>query len=173
MRKKSIEALEKAAGDIAFYNEATYGGCTQAVLGAIKEVTGDIISDDVYKAATGLAGGIGNSGNTCGAITGGVMAMGMFCGREFTNKEDPQEIQQQTHRMAQELINRFQQEYGGVTCREIQTRIMGRSFNFWDEQDREAFHKAGGHEDKCPSVCRKSAQWVVDILNKNGHLKNE
>ena len=90
-------------------------------MGAIKEATGDIIGDDVYKAATGLAGGIGNSGNTCGAITGGVMAMGMFYGREFTNKEDPEEIQRQTHRMAQALVNRFQQEYGGVTCREIQT----------------------------------------------------
>jgi len=173
MEMKNIEALKREAGDTAFYNEATYGGCAQAVLGAIKKVTGNKISDDVFKAATGLAGGIGNSGNTCGAITGGVMAMGIFRGREYSNMEDPEKIQIDTHRMVIELINRFMEEYGGVTCKEIQTKIMGRSFNFWSEQDMEDFLKMGGHGDRCPSVCCKSAQWVVDILQKNGYLDLE
>lgn len=168
---EKIEALMKQAGDIAFQNEANYGGCAQAVLGAIKKVTGDVISDDVYKAATGLAGGIGNSGHTCGTITGGVMAMGIFRGREYNNMEDPEQIQWDTYNMALELVNRFKEEYGDVTCKGTQTKIMGRSFNFCNEQDAAAFINMGGHSEKCPSVCRKSAQWVIEILYKNGYLK--
>ena len=80
-----VERVEK----LATKYEREFGGCSQCVVGALKEVIGGI-SDDVFKSATGLAGGIGVTGsNACGALTGGVMVLSMYKGREFLNFADP------------------------------------------------------------------------------------
>ena len=67
--------LREKADTLAYKYEKKYGGCPQCVLAAVKETVGGI-SDDVFKAATGLAGGVAVVGaGTCGALSGGVMAL--------------------------------------------------------------------------------------------------
>ena|SRR5665648_20801 len=149
---------------LAIKNEREYGGCSQCVVAAFKEST-DRISDDVFKAATGLAGGIGITGKTCcGAITGGIMVLSTYLGREYNNFKDPNKIRFETFKMSKELVNRFEAEYGTVVCDEIKKKIMGRTFNLWDEKEYEEFLAAGGHDDKCPLVCGNAAKWVAEIL---------
>ena len=46
----------------------------------------------------------------------------------------------------------FVDEFGSPICADVQTRIMGRSFDPWDPKDYEAFLAAGGHDDKCTNV---------------------
>jgi len=41
--------------------ERKFGGCSQCVVGAIRDVAGGV-DDSVFKAATGLAGGVGAFG---------------------------------------------------------------------------------------------------------------
>ena len=68
MRKIEKLLIEKI-GDAAFENEKKYAGCTQAVVGAFRELLGDqVVSEDVFKAGSGMCGGVVNSGNVCGAI---------------------------------------------------------------------------------------------------------
>jgi hypothetical protein len=62
------------------------------------------------------------------------------------------------------LHDKFINEYGSILCKDIQKKIMGRSFNLWDPKDYEEFEKAGGHTDKCPDVVGKAAEWTVEIL---------
>ncbi len=54
--------MEKAerAYELGFKYEANYGGCAQAALAAIFDVVG-VEAEDVFRSATGLAGGIGLS----------------------------------------------------------------------------------------------------------------
>src|SRR5665647_2007318 len=74
--------IEKARKK-AFDNERNFGGCSQCVVGALKDTLG-VVSNDVFKAATGLGGGIGLTGRSCcGALTGGVMVIGTFLGRKY------------------------------------------------------------------------------------------
>ncbi|MDD2573530.1 MAG: C-GCAxxG-C-C family protein [Bacillota bacterium] len=157
------EELLKEVEQLAYQYERDYGGCSQCVVGAIKKSLG-LISDDVFKAATGLAGGVGLTGNTCGALTGGVMVLGMLLGREYDNFADPERIRFRTFELAKKLIERFEQEYGTASCYGIQRKIMGRSYNLWDQAEYAEFLAAGGHEDKCPAVCGKAAKWVAEIL---------
>jgi hypothetical protein len=49
---------------------------------------------------------------------------------------------------------------------------MGRYFNSWDDKDKE-FLAAGGHEDKCPSVCANTVKWIAEILADEGLLKGD
>ena len=163
------QELIKKAADIALENERVYGGCAQCVLSGVKETFGNI-SDDVFKAATGLAGGIGRSGAACGALTGGTIAISMFCGREYHNFADPDKVRHKTFAMCLELAERFKKAYGSVNCWEIHDRLMGRHFNIADPKEYEEFLAAGGHDDKCPVVCADSVKWVLEILDKEGLL---
>jgi len=154
------------AEELAAKYEREYGGCSQCVVGALKEVIGGI-GDEAFKAATGLAGGIGVTGeNACGSLTGGVMVLSLYLGREYQNFADPQKIRWQTFRLAKKLQEKFQEEYGSGICKDIQKKLMGRSFNLWDAKDYNEFLAAGGHDDKCPSVCGKAARWVIEILRE-------
>lgn len=161
------EKILSEVGDLAYQYEQVYGGCAQCVIASVKSVLGGI-SEDVFKAATGLAGGMGLTGNNCGAFTGGVLVLSTFKGRTLDNFADPEKVGRETYRMVRKLIDRFNKEYGSINCRNIQERIMGRSYNLCDKNDFKEFLAAGGHDDKCPSVCRNSAVWAVEILMEEG-----
>ena len=143
--------------------ERRFGGCSQCVVGAIRDAVGGV-DDSVFKAATGLAGGAGLSGATCGALTGSVLVIGSFLGREYDNFPDPERIRFRTFELARRLVEHFEKEYGSTMCAQIQERLMGRSFRLYDEDDHKAFIEAGGHDDKCPVVAGKAARWVAEIL---------
>lgn len=66
--------------------------------------------------------------------------------------------------LAKKFFDRFIQEYNSTRCKDIQTKIMGRSFNLWDEEERISFENAGGHKDKCPVVVGKACAWIAEII---------
>jgi len=161
---KSNEELLKKAYDLGFKYEQEYGGCCQCAILAIQEAMG-IENDDVFKAGTGLVGGIGATGaGSCGALIGGAMAISSRIGRERKNFRDPERISWQTYELAKKLHEKFVAEYGSGNCFDVQKKIFGRSFNLWDTDDQKAFEKAGGHVDKCPSVVGNASRWAVELL---------
>jgi C_GCAxxG_C_C family probable redox protein len=71
--------------------------------------------DFVSKGGASLfAGGIGGSGSVCGAVIGGVMAIGLKKGRSATTEEALG-----TLRVAGEFRRRFEAETGTILCREL------------------------------------------------------
>ncbi len=63
---------------------------------------------DLVRAVHALAGGIGFTGETCGALTGGACMLGLYAGKgEPTHEEDPRLMF-----MLQDLVKWFKQEYG-------------------------------------------------------------
>ncbi len=58
--------------------------CAETVLGAVAAATG--LAVPPLRIATGFGGGVGRTGDVCGAVTGAVMAMGWARGRN--NPED-------------------------------------------------------------------------------------
>ncbi|HHT02145.1 MAG TPA: C_GCAxxG_C_C family protein [Firmicutes bacterium] len=162
-REKILAEVEKRAYDY----EATYGGCSQCVLAAIKEVVG-LVDDNVFKAATGLTGGIGLSGSACGALTGAVLALSMARGRTYDNFADPDRTRFESFKLARKLADRYREEFGSLICKDVQTKLMGRSFDLFDPDDYKAFLAAGGHDDKCTAVAGKTARMAVELLMEEG-----
>jgi C_GCAxxG_C_C family probable redox protein len=68
----------------------------------------------IPKIASGFAGGIGNSGSVCGAVVGGVMAIGLKLGRA-----DTMEGMLQNLGVSREFRRRFEAEMGNIGCREL------------------------------------------------------
>ncbi|MEM2106277.1 MAG: C-GCAxxG-C-C family protein [Candidatus Bathyarchaeia archaeon] len=155
------EEAMRQAYELGFNFERSYGSCPQCVFAAVSEVM-KIGDPKIFKAIDPLAGGYARCGDgTCGALSGGAAAIGSKYGREEFN--DPGE-REKCMVLTMKLHDKFVSEYGSILCKDIQKKIMGRSFNLWDPKDREAFEKAGGHTDKCPDVVGKAAKWTVEIL---------
>ena len=76
----------------------------------------------------------------------------------------PEKIRWKTYELVKNLYDRFVEEYGSANCSDIQKKLFGRNFNFWNPGDFEEFDKAGGHTDKCPSVVGNAARWTVELL---------
>lgn len=87
--------------------------CSEAIVKAIKDEFALPLPDSVIAMASGFPVGIGGSGCTCGAIAGGVMAIGMVFGR--TQAGSPQV--QQAMQLAKELHDKFQQRHTCLCCR--------------------------------------------------------
>ena len=164
MNPSQKEALLEKAYQLGSECAKTYKGCSQCVVAAVQDTLG-IRDDAVFKAATGMAGGIGLSGiGPCGAISGGVMVLSQLVGRERSNMEDPQNIRSRSYDLAKELVDRYLETFGAVACRDVQIKKFGRSFYLRDPQEKEKFQEAGGHGEKCPDVVGQAARMTVKII---------
>lgn len=70
---------------------------------------------DLVRAMGGLNGGIGNTGNVCGALTGGACFLSYYAGKGEADELEAPECQP----MIKELASWFQEytcEYGGPSC---------------------------------------------------------
>lgn len=164
---EEIENKIEEVGELAYEYEQEYGNCPQCVTAAFHDVFG-FPSENVVKAGSGLGGGVGLTGNTCGALIGAAMVVSFRKGRSYENLDD--DTPTLSFRMAKELCERFEEEYGSVNCYDIQEVIMGDSFNLWNEEEYRAFEEAGGHDNKCPSVAKNAAIWAAKILDRRSLL---
>lgn len=161
---ESYSDITKKAYEKGLSYEREYHGCCQCTIAAIQDTLG-VRSDDVFKAGTGLAGGIGaTSHGTCGALTGGAMMLSSKIGRDRKNFKDPERIRWKTYELAKKLHDKFVDEYGSGICGDIQRKLMGRSFNLLNPADFDEFCKAGGATDKCPFVVANASKWTVELL---------
>jgi C_GCAxxG_C_C family probable redox protein len=155
----SREKLLDRVAWAAYYNDRVYEGCTRSVLYAL-ETHLHLGDGQALKASTALAAGVARMGETCGAVTGGIMAIGLVLG-----KEDLSDIQayRDTMQASYEMYRRFKEEFKSTICFEIQRELLGRSFDFKRDDEAEEWYKAGGLE-KCPMVCAIAARIAADII---------
>lgn len=73
-----------------------------------------IENEIIPRIASGFGGGIGNTGDVCGAVVGGVMAIGLI-------KERAETLEGwfQMASVIQEFRRRFEAEMGTISCREL------------------------------------------------------
>lgn len=160
MTKEEKSALGEKVYQMAFDYELNYGCCPQCVLTTVKETVG-LVTDDVIKASHGLSGGGGLMGlGACGALTGGLIALSCKRGRDRDKFEKGRFIN--NFRVGQALVDRFNSEFGGVTCEHLQQKFTGRTYNMWDAGEYEAFDKARKHE--CARATGLVTKWVIELL---------
>lgn len=74
----NLENVRKTAED--YYRNGDFY-CSEAVVKTIIEYFELDVSDDAVKMASGFPVGMGGMGCTCGALTGGILAIGLIYGR--------------------------------------------------------------------------------------------
>lgn len=88
--------------------------CAQAVLGAFADAFG-MDFDDAMKAASSLGGGLGQSGEVCGAVLGMCMAIGIAKG--YT---DPTPAAKDAHtKRIKRAMDAFRETYSKTGCDDL------------------------------------------------------
>lgn len=89
--------------------------CSQAIVSTYGPGFG-LDRETALKASALFGGGIARSGETCGAVTGALMVIGLALGKP--NAEDKEAVKQ-ANRMANLFLERFRKRNFTVLCREL------------------------------------------------------
>lgn len=147
--------------ELALQNDMDYFGWTQAVLAALQEKL-NVGSQEVFKAGSALAGGVARQGETCGALTGAIMAIGSMIGRE--RLEDLEQYRKAME-PASRIYSLFKEKVGHTLCWEIHKIRYGKIYKLFIPEESEAFHNMGGHSRKgCPEVCGIAARIAANVI---------
>jgi C_GCAxxG_C_C family probable redox protein len=127
--------------------------CSQSVLHACHGRL-NLDSNIALKIACGFGGGMGRCQEVCGALTGGIMALGLRYGRG--EGDDPSRTQE-TYLKTQELIAAFKAKHGSLCCRDLLGGCDLRT-----EQGHKQFQSAGLKH----STCVPCVRTVGDLLDR-------
>ena len=127
--------------------------CAQAVLYAFCDEAG-LGEDLALTIPTGLGAGMGRKQEVCGAVTGGILVLGLRHGRGST---DDRSATEQTYLRTRELTDRFAAKHGSCLCRQL---LQG-----YDLAKQEGLQRAKA-DDIINKVCRPCVQTVVEILEQ-------
>lgn len=137
--------------DIATETFLSGYSCAQSVLYAFCDEFG-LHPDTALKIACGFGAGIARRQEICGAVTGGIMVLGLRHGR---GEEQDLTAMEDTYANVRELIRRFEDRHG--TCRCLQ--LLG-GCNVATEDGRESFDS----RDLINHICKPCVRTVVSIL---------
>jgi C_GCAxxG_C_C family probable redox protein len=161
MHMNKEEMLEAVYQKAKAY-ELQGGNCAQCSLAAIFEVLG-VDDENVIRAATGFADGVGLSGDGhCGALSGGTIAISYLFGRK---KEDLAKMGKQIKALllAKKFHKEFVEEFSTCRCHDIQIKQFGRFFNLYEMEDMKAAMAAGMAE-QCATLVGKAARMALNII---------
>lgn len=111
-----LEKIRKIAEDY-YRNGGFY--CSEAVVKTIIDEFQIDVSEDVIKMASGFPVGMGGMGCTCGALTGGVMAIGLVYGRSQGKDPKVNKAMELSAKLYQIFCERHK-----VSCCKVLTRGM-------------------------------------------------
>jgi len=141
-----------------------YGTCSQCVIAAVMEIK-DIDLSELLKSAHFLAGGGCLKGDgTCGALAAGELILGYYTGK--TRNEFEQGKFKERLLIGKQLVERFQQKYGGVSCNWFRQKFTGREFDMWQDDHADIYKKK--MKEPCAEITGTVAEWVMEILSELG-----
>jgi C_GCAxxG_C_C family probable redox protein len=116
-KEKLVHAAHNRARELF---DSKKHNCSESAFMALNEVLGGGLEPQTAAhIATGLGGGLGASGGTCGALTGCVLALGLLA------EEDPALPRKKIiYPMAAGLQESFRERFGSCCCRDL-TRDKG------------------------------------------------
>jgi len=125
-KRRLVMEIEELACD----NERRRKGCCRNVLTALQTNLG-LGDGDLFRAAVPLGGGIARSGGTCGALLGGLMAIGLaYCkDKQDLSERIPSPSYEEAMAQSIKLLDRFKDSFGSLDCRDIQKSTFGKYYD--------------------------------------------
>jgi len=128
--------------------------CSQAVLSAYAAEHG-LDKDTALKVSAGFGGGMGRMGQTCGAVTGAYMVIGLKHGAVAGQD---QEAKQKTCRLVREFTEKFTARNGSVVCRDLLGCDISTPEGF------EEMKRRGLHGTVCVKMVRDACELLDEML---------
>lgn len=130
--------------------------CSQAVFSTYGEKLG-LDRETAMKISTPFGGGIARMGETCGAVTGALMVIGLKHGNMSDwRTEDKQK--EKAYRLSMEFAEKFKSRNGSVRCKDI----LGADLS--TPEGRKAANDGKLFITTCPKFVRDAAEILEEIL---------
>jgi C_GCAxxG_C_C family probable redox protein len=102
--------------------------CSEAVLTVLNQgLKGGLAPEIAVRITSGLPEGFGGSGCTCGALSAGIIALGLFLGRDGPGILNNRMV----YTASRELHERFKTKFGSTCCRVLTKNIeLGTKHHF-------------------------------------------
>ena len=112
----------------------------------------DIRSEIIPRIATGFCSGVARTGGLCGAVSGGILAIGLALGRDTpTASVDP------CYQAVRAFLDRFSDQFQAITCLELTGVHLGTP-------EGQAGFREKGQGKNCVNYAGVAAGLVVEIL---------
>jgi len=134
----------KKAGSLARAYFLSGFNCAEAVTLSFSAID-NRNCDVLLPSLTGFGEGIGRRGCICGALAGGIVALGAVYGRKSL-----EESEKRSYRLTSQLYDQFVDKYGSSYCRII---------NKGDFESQE-------HRIRCSKIVESTVVMVMDIIKK-------
>ncbi len=133
--------------------------CSQAVLSSYAERYG-LDADLAMRIATGLGGGVGRMGGTCGTLTGAALVLGLVLG-----PRDKQDLaaKNATYDATRLLQQRFIEKHGSNQCRDLLQQDLA------DEATYRQARASGLFKTRCPAFVETAVSLLDEILDGGKH----
>jgi C_GCAxxG_C_C family probable redox protein len=116
--------LEKIKSTAEEYYRSGDFFCSEAIVKTIKDAFQLPVPDAIIAGASGFPVGFGGAGCTCGAVTGGIMSLGLAFGRTVPKDRRVDRVM----KLSRELHDIFKKRHKHLCCRKLtKYMIMGSS----------------------------------------------
>jgi C_GCAxxG_C_C family probable redox protein len=139
---------------------AESGNCAQTAFAVLQEAF-DLEGGPILRALTPFPG-IALRGETCGAVTGCLMALGLVYGRDelddwrgYIGSLPP----------ARRFCRRFSEQHGGTACADVLIEKLGRDYDLADRTQALAYVTSDGPE-ACAQVVAGATVIASELLSK-------
>jgi C_GCAxxG_C_C family probable redox protein len=168
-QEEKQEILDRVERRAAAY-DYEFSGCGQMVLLALQQEFKLAKGMTVFKALTFGGRATSGIGQVCGALIGGVLALGLASGRESLedtiwpepeNKGDtgfPRSVE-----TVRRFYKRYLEEFGSYQCAVIQAKLLGKSYDPENREESMKFEHEGGRE-ACSKCAGRSARLAAETL---------
>jgi len=151
------EAFAEEVKKTTFDTEMKCHGCGQVLVHSFLK-TLKIDNPELIMASSPFFGGMALTGNTCGALLGGLMVLGLLYGRKDVSEEVPGLIK--GVKPLRKFIQFFGEQNKNMNCRDITGTDLA------DPQKAEAYFAAGGLA-RCAGILAQVAGYVADLIYEN------
>lgn len=107
--------------------------------------------------SAGFGAGMGRMQETCGAVTGAIMVLGIMQGERVNNNADLKNV---TYGSVRELNRRFSDAYGTTSC----SKLTGCDLNTQEGKDR--FEREHVMENVCAGCVEKAVRIVESVTGE-------
>jgi C_GCAxxG_C_C family probable redox protein len=128
--------------------------CSQALVSTYGPQFG-LDTGQALRISSPFGAGMGRMSETCGAVTGAFMVIGLKAGRV---KVDDKDAQERTYRLVNEFVGKFKERNGSILCREL----IG--YDLSKPEEMKHAREEGAFRTKCPKFVRDSAQILESLV---------
>ncbi|MFP4471166.1 MAG: C-GCAxxG-C-C family protein [Bacteroidales bacterium] len=146
--------MEKSAKAVETFNSGY--NCAQSVLSVFAgELRTD--RDTCLRIASPFGGGMAMQQETCGAVTGALMAIGLKFGKGEQGSEADKE---HAYKLSRGFMDRLAQRHQSLKCRQL---LDGLNMN--DPQEKEEINRRQLFENRCPQLISDTVNILKEMMN--------